>query len=117
MNNLLKNFICLSCSIKVYIPTTINVDQPIDTTEYVNRAALLLAELFGGANSESIMGYYKTNEGKLVVERNIRVCASCDSESLDKNLDKVIELCQAIKSELKQESVAIEVNNEMFFII
>lgn len=115
-NNLLKNFICLSSSVKVYIPTTDNVNESVDTTKYVEKTAKLLSECFGGANSESIIGYWMSENFGLVTEKNIRVSASCTSESLEKHMEKVILLCKEIKKDLHQEAVALEVNNEMYLI-
>ena len=115
-NSVLKNMFKLSQKITVYIPATINIDQEIDNTEYVNRAATLLSECFGGATSCQAIGYWVSPEAGLVKENTIQVFAYAADEDLKKHLDKVVNFCMEIKEELKQDAVALELNNEMFFI-
>lgn len=115
-NSVLKNMFKLSQKITVYIPATINIDQEIDNTEYVNRAATLLSECFGGATSCQAVGYWVSPEVGLVKENTTQVFAYAADEDLKKHLDKVVNFCMEIKEELKQDAVALELNNEMFFI-
>ena len=50
-NNRLKAMFSLKSKITVYIPATVNINETIDNTEFVNKAATLLSECFGGATS------------------------------------------------------------------
>ena len=44
------------------------------------------------------------------------VFAYAGEEDLRNNLDKVIDFCENLKEEMKQDAVALELNGEMFFI-
>lgn len=44
------------------------------------------------------------------------VFAYAGEDDLKKNLDNVIDFCQDLKTEMKQDAVALELNGEMFFI-
>lgn len=103
-NNRLKAMFSLKSKITVYIPATVNINETIDNTEFVNKAATLLSECFGGATST------------LVKENTTMVFAYAGEDDLKKNLDKVIDFCENLKIEMSQDAVALELNGEMFFI-
>lgn len=115
-NARLKEMFSLRSKITVYVPATVNIDQVIDNTEYVNRTATLLSECFGGATSTEALGYWVSPTAGLVKENTTMVFAYASDDDLRKNLDKVIDHCKALKEEMQQDAVALELNNEMFFI-
>ena len=108
-NNRLKTMFSLKSKITVYIPATVNIDQKIDNSKYVDAVATLLSDCFGGATSTEALGYW-------VSDNTTMVFAYAGEDDLRKNLDKVIDFCQDLKTELKQDAVALELNGEMFFI-
>lgn len=115
-NNRLKAMFSLKSKITVYIPATVNINETIDNTEFVNKAATLLSECFGGATSTEALGYWVSDTAGLVKENTTMVFAYAGEDDLKKNLDKVIDFCQDLKTEMKQDAVALELNDEMFFI-
>lgn len=115
-NNRLKTMFSLKSKITVYIPATVNINETIDNTEFVNKAATLLSECFGGATSTEALGYWVSDTAGLVKENTTMVFAYAGEDDLKKNLDKVIDFCQDLKTEMKQDAVALELNGEMFFI-
>lgn len=115
-NNRLKAMLSLKSKITVYIPATVNINETIDNTEFVNKAATLLSECFGGATSTEALGYWVSDTAGLVKENTTMVFAYAGEDDLKKNLDKVIDFCQDLKTEMKQDAVALELNGEMFFI-
>ena len=115
-NNRLKAMFSLKSKITVYIPATVNINETIDNTEFVNKAATLLSECFGGATSTEALGYWVSDTAGLVKENTTMVFAYAGEDDLKKNLDKVIDFCQDLKTEMKQDAIALELNGEMFFI-
>lgn len=115
-NNRLKAMFSLKSKINVYIPATVNINETIDNTEFVNKATTLLSECFGGATSTEALGYWVSDTAGLVKENTTMVFAYAGEDDLKKNLDKVIDFCQDLKTEMKQDAVALELNGEMFFI-
>ena len=115
-NNRLKAMFSLKSKITVYIPATVNINETIDNTEFVNKAATLLSECFGGATSTEALGYWVSDTAGLVKENTTIEFAYAGEDDLKKNLDKVIDFCQDLKTEMKQDAVALELNGEMFFI-
>lgn len=115
-NARLKNMFSLRSKVTVYIPATVSINEEIDNTEYVNRAATLLSECFGGATSTEALGYWTSPTAGLVKENTTMVFAYAGEEDLKKNLDKVIDFCEGLKIEMSQDAIALELNGEMFFI-
>ena len=115
-NKKLKNCFKLSSKVTVYIPSTTDRNKEIDNTEYVNKTATLLSECFGGATSTPALGYWTSPTAGLVKEKTTLVFAYADEKSLNENLDKVVDWCESLKTELKQDAIALELNGEMYFI-
>ena len=116
MSAKLKNMFKLSSKITVYIPSTCDISQQADTKKYVDACAVLLSESFGGATSCEALGYWVSPSAGLVKERSTMVFAYCSDTDLQNNIEKVIDFCETVKTELKQDAVALEINGEMYFI-
>lgn len=115
-NARLKNMFKLSGRITVYVPSTTDINIEIDNTEYVKKTSALLSECFGGATSTSAIGYWLSDTAGLVQEKTVLVFGFCNETQLSEHLDKVIDLCETMKTELKQEAIALEINGELYFI-
>lgn len=115
-NSRLQNMFKLSSRITVYIPSTCDIDKPIDNTTYVDAAATLLSNLFGGATSTNALGYWASPVCGLVKERTTQVFAYCSDADLNAKIENVLDFCEAMKKELTQESIALEINGEMYFV-
>ena len=100
--------------IAVYIPSTIDANKPINTERQVNRALVFLTTLFGGSTAiQSARGIWRSETLGLIEEKINIIESFCDSESLNKNLRAVRQFAREIKAELRQESIAIKVNNQL----
>ena len=115
-NARLEKLFTLSHKVTVYVPATKNDEAgafPIDNTEYVNQIAEILSNTFGGATSTDAIGYWVSNIRGLEKENTRLVFAY--AESLEK-IDIVIDWCEWLKDELKQDAIALEIDNQMYFI-
>ena len=106
----------LSHKVEVIVPTTVNVNEVADTTEWVNRCATLLSECFGGATATKNVGYWVSETNGLVTESNTSVFAYATAEAVEQNMDKVYQFCLDMKRELKQEAVSLIYSNELYLI-
>ena len=111
-----ENLFKLSSKITVYVPATININEQIDNTKYVDDMASLFSKCFGGSTSSAALGYWTSPSAGLVKEKTTIVFAYCSETDLQNNIEKVIDACQALKDELKQDSIVMEINGEMYFI-
>lgn len=86
-NARLKNVFSLSSKVTVYVPATININKEIDNKEFVDRAATLLSDCFGGATSTDALGYWTSQTAGLVKERTTMVFAYASEKDLRNKLD------------------------------
>lgn len=116
-NSKLEKLFVLSHKITVYVPATMN-DQNgeahnINNAKYVNQIAEILSNTFGGATSTDAIGYWVSDKRGLEKENTRLVFAY--AESLE-NIDCVIDWCEWLKIELNQDNIALEIDNQMYFI-
>ena len=116
MNKKLLNMFKLSSKVTVYVPSTIDINVSCDTSEWVDATATLLSNCFGGATSTETLGYWTSPTVGLVKEKTIMVFAYCSDSDLQAKIETVIDFCEAMKAELKQDAIAIEINGDMYFI-
>jgi CRP-like cAMP-binding protein len=102
--------------IGVYIPTTIEVDQSFDTSPYVDKTLAFLGELFGGATSSQAQGVWNSDEAGLVNEAIHIVRAFTTRANLNRHLDTVLAFVESLKAELKQEAMALEVDQRLILV-
>ena len=115
-NSKLKNAFKLSSRVTVYVPSTTDINKEIDTTEYVDKTATLLSNCFGGATSTPSLGYWVSPTASLVKEKSTMVFAYCSDTDLQKYADLVVDWCDTMRNELKQDAIALEITGEMYFI-
>lgn len=106
----------LDCKVAIYVPSTINVNEKIDNSEYVISVIRELSSMFGGATASDAVGGWVSESGETVIERVKIVYSFCSSEQLNERFDDVYEICQRIKREMNQEAVTLEVNGQCKFV-
>jgi len=102
--------------VALFIPTTYDVNKPVDTTKYIDETLAFLGKRFGGATSEEVKGIWNSNEIGLVGERLFKVHTYATPIDLQKKLNDVIEYVGRMKKDLKQEAMAIEINQRLTLI-
>lgn len=116
MNTNLKNLFKLSSRVTIYVPSTTDIDKSIDTTEYVNKTHELLSTCFGGSTETKAVGCWMSPTAGLVKETTTMVFSYCKEEDLENNIEKVYKWCYKMCDELKQDSIALELNGVMYFV-
>jgi CRP-like cAMP-binding protein len=102
--------------IGIFIPTTFEVNKYFDTTPFIDRTLSFLGARFGGATSEEAKGIWNSEDIGLVGEKLFKVHAYATSDDLKKYLDEVVDYVREIKTELKQEAMAVEINQKLTLI-
>lgn len=115
-NNILKSSFALKHKLSVIIPGTVDINQAADTSAYVDKAALLLSGLAGGATSTPAVGYWRSPALGLVRENNTIVFAYVAESILESVLDKLVSFAVEMRDALKQEAIAVELDGAMYFI-
>lgn len=112
----LKNCVKLSSSVRIYVPSTIDVDKDFDNSLWVDEAMRMLAVHFGGATSSQALGSWVSSSGQLVKEHVTIVFAYAEQSQLNASIESIHDFCVKMKLELKQEAIALEVNNELYLV-
>ncbi len=100
----------------IFIPTTINIDQPFDSSIYVNRTMVFLGEKFGGATSSQARGVWNSDDSGIVNEVVHLVVSYTTEDDLNRFANEVIEFIKLLKDELQQEAMALEINKKMILV-
>lgn len=114
--NQLKNLFSLDNKIRLFIPSTYDIDKKIDNKNIVKKIRKRFSILFGGSTIFNGIGSYVIDDQKEIVEDVKIIEAFASDIDLKNNIDKVLKLSKNLKKELKQDSVALEVNGKMYFI-
>ncbi len=102
--------------IGIYVPTTVGVDRCADTQACLEKTLAFMGQLFGGATSNQAQGVWGSQSAALVSETIYIVRSYVTQSDLDRHLPAVIEYVESLKQELKQEAMAIEVNQKLMLI-
>lgn len=113
---ILQNCIELSSSVKIYVPSTIDIDQTFDNAEIIDNTLKFLCLEFGGATASKAVGNWLVAPNELVKEDITLVLSYTTQDQLEKSINKVIEFCQKMKLDLRQQAIAIEVNNKLYLV-
>ena len=111
-----KKYFDLNTKVCIYVPSTIEVNKPIDNSEFCSYVQRKLSEMFGGATTNEAYGSYVCNNGELLNEKVSIVYSFCSTDQIIENIEKVVEICEYLKKEMSQESILLEVNNKVKFI-
>ena len=101
--------------VKFYVPSTLDLDKPIDdVSPFITRVEVCLSQWFGGATAYPALGVWLSGNGQLVTERVTIVQSFANESSFQEFLPNVVALAGEVKRDMLQESVAVEVDNQLY---
>ncbi|MCS6872692.1 MAG: cyclic nucleotide-binding domain-containing protein [Anaerolineae bacterium] len=105
-------------AVSLYIPTTVDVNTAVDTMPYVERTLAFFGQLFGGATTTTLhaRGVWSSAEVGLVSETIHIVRSYAAQADLDAHLQHILDYAEQLKCELRQEAMAVEVNQKLMLI-
>lgn len=115
MDNI-KFLFTLNCEIAIYVPSTTNVDEPVDNAQFVKATLAKLSSIFGGATAQAAYGGWVSEGGQLVTEKVTIVYANCTSEQLENNIAECVEYARQLCKDMSQECISVRVNGKLGFI-
>lgn len=112
----LKNYIKFSNSVKVIIPSQQKTGAEIQNLETLKMEVQNeLTNLFGGATLSNAVGTYRLETG-VIQREGVSICESYADNLTEQKTSAVIEICEALKVKANQESIALNINGELYFI-
>ncbi|MBW4494156.1 MAG: hypothetical protein KME26_13925 [Oscillatoria princeps RMCB-10] len=102
--------------VAIYVPTTVDVNVPADTSLHVEQTLQLMAQLFGGATWSEQEGLYMSNVAGMVREKSIVVRSNTTTEVLYRHLPTLVGFVGELQYQLRQETMAMELDGEMLLL-
>ena len=96
MKKTLKDVITLSSIVKIYVPSTTDIDKPTDNKPKVIETIKFLSGLFGGATSTDAVGAW-VSDGHVITEKVVIVYAFCTTEQLKAHTGDILQYCYDMK--------------------
>ena len=106
----------LDHAVALFVPSTVDVNQQVDNSSQVRATLSFLGNLFGGATSSNAEGAWRSEESGLVTEQVTIVRTFVSKKALEAHLDDVIHFATDLKQDMKQEAVAISVDNQLILV-
>ena len=105
----------LNKKVSIYVPSTMH-DTPAPENiinYYVNDTLKKLSVMFGGATMTTGRGSWYSMELDQLITENVYICyAFCDSY----DLEKLIAICENLKTVFQQESISLETEQGLMFV-
>ena len=106
----------LATKVAIYVPSTIDIDKPVNNSEWIEKTAVFFSDLFGGCTACDVSGYWITHEKQLIREKPVIIYSFTTEEKAQEAETKIIEYVQEMKKEMRQECISVEYNNRLYFI-
>ena len=102
--------------VRLYVPSKDRHGKRISNRKVAAAAERLFSRCFGGCTCFAARGVYSSETGTLIKERIRIVESSCTDNELAQHLPDVRAFAEQMKSKLRQEAVALEINNRLEFV-
>jgi hypothetical protein len=102
--------------ISIFIPSTININQKIDNSEFVQYSENYLMRFFGNTYTYNSKGSWYSDELKKVIIENIAIIQVTLNKVTEQDINIFINLAKHIKQEMRQEGVSITINNSLAIV-
>ena len=108
----------MNIKVAVYIPSTININKHFNNKEYLQLVLKVMAECFGGATQQRVLGAWISGNKEIVQEGVNIVYSYCTISQYEQYIAKIKNLCEFLKNELQQEAISLEITkgSELQFI-
>jgi hypothetical protein len=105
-------------SISIFIPSTINVNQPVNNKQYIAYASRYLNRFYPTANSVhyNTQGSWYSEDNNQVVIENITIMTIELETVSETDISIFIELAKYIKQAMNQEGVSIAINTALAIV-
>lgn len=111
-----KNAIQLTARVAVYVPGTNGAAAESDNSEYIKRTAAQLSGFFGGATAQECRGFWMSDKYGLIEEKTTVIYSNATPADLEAHAADILTIAEALKEELKQEGISVEINGALFIV-
>ena len=103
-------------SFRIYVPSTVDVDRPVDSSAAVSGCLSFLSGLFGGATAIDAAGAWISDSAGLVREK-ITICyAFTNLRGLLRGRRAVLAYAKDLRDKMSQDAVSVEIDGRLYFV-
>lgn len=106
----------LNHALAIFVPSTLDVDCPVDNELQVQSTLQFFGSVFGGATKSDAEGVWRSEDSGLVTEQVTIVRTFVSKPALETHLDTVVEFATQLKEEMKQEAVALSIDHQLILV-
>lgn len=101
---------------RIYVPSTVSVDRPVDSSAAVSGCLSFLSGLFGGATALQASGAWVSDSAGLVLE-NVTICyAFCGLRAFLRGRRAVLAYAKDLRDKMSQDCVSVEIDGRLYFV-
>ena len=100
----------------IFIPSKYDSGETMDSSAIIDKTMNFMGGCFGGATLEEVKGVWNSEKIGIVGEKIYLVYAYTTAKDLQQYIDQVVAYTRGLKSELRQEAMAMEVNKKLTLI-
>ena len=103
----------------IYVPSTIDVNNPVDNSAEVQNTLAFLADRFGGATAYEARGAWQTvKDGEpITVTEPVTICvAYCSARAYFARRAEVVAYCRNLCKDMKQDAISLETRFGLRFV-
>ena len=103
-------------SFRIYVPSTVDVDRPVDSSAAVSGCLSFLSGLFGGATALRASGAWVSDSAGLVLE-DVTICyAYCGLRAFLRGRRAVLSYAKDLRDKMSQDAVSVEIDGRLYFV-
>ena len=103
-------------SFRIYVPSTVDVDRPVDSSAAVSGCLSFLSGLFGGATALHASGAWVSDSAGLVLE-DVTICyAFTNLRGLLRGRRAVLAYAKDLRDNMSQDAVSVEIDGRLYFV-
>ena len=106
----------LGSNVRLFVPSTLDIDQKAVNSSEVRMVAELFSSWFGGATAYRALGCWSSPAVGLVSEEVTIIESFCSESALASRISEVIDFARALRDRLRQEAVVLEVDRKLYLI-
>lgn len=101
-------------SVAIYVPSTVNATESVDSEEMVKYVISELTRLFGGTTTTKGRGSWLSDEHGVIVE-DVTIVRANMLALKPEQAEQVVKIAKRVKSLMSQECVSMEYNGTLMF--
>ena len=111
----LEKFTALKHQCQIFVPSTMDAVDVVDSSEFVKFVETELSMLFGGYTSYKANGGWVSDEHGLIKEGVTVVTSNFENLTSDA-VNAIVDIAKKLRKDMAQECVSVVVDGQLYFV-